>query len=118
MFLELDVKKIKLLAEQNEEKNWRFRSFLKFRNEHKIDRIVHRLYHEISQAIDCTQCGNCCRELKPLLARKELKSLSNFINVPEDKFLEHYTEFDHNEKKLRLKRNTLFFPERQQMHGI
>jgi Fe-S-cluster containining protein len=103
MFLELGLKKIKLLAEKNEEKNWRFRSFLKFKGDRKIDRIVHRLYHEISQDIDCTQCGNCCRELKPLLTRSELRLLSDFINVPPKKFLEDYTEFDDTEKKLRLK---------------
>lgn len=94
MFLELDLEKIKLLAEKNEEKNWRFRSFLKYRDDRRVDRIVHRLYHEISQDIDCTQCGNCCKKLKPLLTKKESKSLANFINVPEDKFLEHYTEYN------------------------
>ncbi len=97
MFLELDLKKIKLLAEQNEEKNWRFRSFLKFMDDRKIDRIVHRLYHEVSQYIDCTQCGNCCKNLNPLLTKKEIKALANFIDVPEDNFLEHYTEYN-NEK--------------------
>jgi uncharacterized protein len=102
MSLEFDLKEISLLAEQNEEKNWRFRSFLKFGDDRKIDEVVHRLYHQVSQDIDCMQCGNCCRELKPLLARKEIKSISNFINMPEDKFLEHYTEYN-NEKKLQLK---------------
>jgi uncharacterized protein len=108
MFLELDLEKIKLLAEQNEDKNWRFRSFLKFENDRKIDRIVQRLYHEISRAVDCTQCGNCCRELKPLLTKKEIKLLANFIDISEDKFVEHYTEFD-NEKNLRLKETPCSF---------
>ena len=109
IFLELDLKKIKLLSEKNEEKNWRFRSFLKFRDDSRIDRIVHRLYHEISEDIDCTQCGNCCRELRPLLTKKEVKLLANFINTPEDKFREHYTEFDHDENKLRLKETPCSF---------
>jgi Fe-S-cluster containining protein len=109
MFLELDLKKIKLLSEQNEEENWRFRSFLKFEDDPKIDQIVHRLYQEISQDIDCTQCGNCCRELKPLLTKKEFKLLANFINMPEDKFVEHYTEVDNTEKKLRLKETPCSF---------
>jgi Fe-S-cluster containining protein len=108
MFLEFDLRKIKLLSEENEEKNWRFRSFLKFRGDSRIDRIVHSLYHEISQAIDCTQCGNCCRGLNPLLTKKGIKALANFINVPEDNFLEHYTEYN-NEKKLRLKETPCSF---------
>ena len=118
MITKCDLEEIKLLAEQNEEKNWRFRSFLKFKNDRKIDRIVHRLYHEISQDIDCTQCGNCCRELRPLLTKKEVKLLANFINTLEKKFLEDYTEFDDTEKKAQTKRNTLFFFKRQQMHGV
>jgi len=103
MFLELDLEKIKRFAEPNEEKNWRFRAFLKFDDDRKIDRIVHGLYQKISEEIDCTQCGNCCRELRPLLSKKEVKLLANFINMPEDKFREHYTEFNHDENKLRLK---------------
>lgn len=109
MFLELDLEKIKRFAERNKDKNWRFRTFLKFRGGSKIDRIVHRLYHEISEEIDCTQCGNCCRELRPLLAKKEVKLLANFINMPEDKFREHYTEFNHDENKLRLKETPCSF---------
>jgi hypothetical protein len=103
MFLELDLEKIKRLAERNEENNWRFRAFLKFGDERKIDRIVNSLYHEVSEEIDCTQCGNCCRELRPLLSKKDVKLLANFINMPEGKFQEHYTEFNRDENKLRLK---------------
>jgi uncharacterized protein len=109
MFLELDLEKIKRFAERNEEKNWRFRAFLKFRGGGKIDRIVHELYHEISQEIDCTQCGNCCMGLSPLLTKKDVKLLANFINMPQDKFREHYTEFNHDENKLRLKENPCAF---------
>jgi uncharacterized protein len=109
MFLELNLEKIKLLVEQNEEQNWRFRSFLKFEDDRKIDRIVHRLYQKISQDIDCTQCGNCCRELNPLLTKKEIKLLANFIDISEDKFVEHYTELDATENKLGLKETPCSF---------
>jgi uncharacterized protein len=109
MFLELDLKKIKLLSEQNEEKNWRFRSFLKFRDDLRIDNIVDRLYREISENIDCTQCGNCCRELKPLITKKEAKLIANFLNVHENIFLQQHTEFDHDEKKLRLRETPCSF---------
>jgi hypothetical protein len=118
MFLELDLGKIKLFAARNEENNWRFRAFLKFGDERKIDRIVNSLYHEVSEEIDCTQCGNCCRELRPLLSKKDVKLLANFINMPEGKFQEHYTEFNHDENKNPAKRNALLFSERQKMHGV
>jgi uncharacterized protein len=109
MFLELDLRKIKLLSEQNEEKNWRFRSFLKFRDDLRIDNIVYRLYRDISENIDCTQCGNCCRELTPLITKKEVKLLADFLNVHEEEFLEQYTDFNHDEKKLRLRETPCSF---------
>ena len=111
MFLELDLKKIKLLSEQNEEKNWRFRSFLKFRDDLKIDNIVHRLYREISENIDCTQCGNCCRELKPLITKKEVDLIAASLDMHEEDFSKKYTDFDHDEKKLRLRETPCSFLE-------
>ncbi|MCG2721230.1 MAG: YkgJ family cysteine cluster protein [Thermodesulfovibrionales bacterium] len=44
-----------------------------------------------------------------MLIKKEIKLLANFINMPEDKFVEHYTEVDNTEKKLRLKENPCSF---------
>lgn len=92
MIIERDLEEIKIRAKRNEEKNWKFRSFLKSRDDRRIDGIVRRLYREISESIDCTQCGNCCRELKPLITSREIKLLSNFIHIPKDKFKEDYIE--------------------------
>lgn len=108
MIIERDLEKIKVLAKKNKEKNWEFRSFLKSRDDRRIDGIVRRLYREISERIDCTQCGNCCRELKPLITSREIESLSNFIHIPKDKFKEDYIEGD-EEGEFKVKKTPCSF---------
>ncbi len=74
--LELNLEKIKLLAHQRESDNLKFRSFLKGQDGKKIDAIVHKIDKEIRSQIDCTQCGNCCIELRPLVDETEIERLS------------------------------------------
>jgi Fe-S-cluster containining protein len=85
MSIRIDLKEIKKLAEEREEENWRFRSFLKFcdYDSEKIDAIVHRLYKEVSSQIDCCKCGNCCREMHPLLKQPDINRLSEAMNCSE-----------------------------------
>ena len=59
--LETDLEKIELLGHERAEENFRFRKFLKGQNARKIDLVVHKLNEEISIKIDCTACGNCCK---------------------------------------------------------
>jgi hypothetical protein len=54
---------IAALAEEREDENYDFRTFLKGHNCDEVDAIVHKLNDEISREIDCTQCGNCCKSL-------------------------------------------------------
>ena len=69
MIVETDLKKIKEVVEKKEDENWEFRSFLKGYDIEidELDSIVHRLFEEVSRQIDCTSCGNCCREISPVL---------------------------------------------------
>ena len=82
--LELDVDKIEELGRRRESENLRFRSYLKGQESDKIDRIVHRLNQEISERIDCTTCGNCCRELKPCITDKDIDRLSKGLELAKD----------------------------------
>ena len=71
MKVEIDLKRIKKAAEKKENENWEFRSFLKGYDieVRELDSIVHGLFKEVSREIDCTACGNCCREISPVLER-------------------------------------------------
>jgi hypothetical protein len=67
MDIETDIERIKLLAEANEDENWRFRAYLKGSDLSiaALDRLVWRHLDEVSRQIDCCACANCCRVMSP-----------------------------------------------------
>ena len=89
-----DLKKIRELGIQNEDKNYRFRSFLKMKDPEKIDKIVHQLNQEYASKIDCTQGGNCCSELSPLVDADDVEKLSVSIGMSLAEFKKKYTKKD------------------------
>ncbi len=67
-----DLDKIGKISERNEEKNRKFRSYLKIRDDKEIDRIVKPIYNRIREQIDCLECGKCCRKAVPGLSNGDL----------------------------------------------
>ncbi|HRH61412.1 MAG TPA: YkgJ family cysteine cluster protein [Chitinophagaceae bacterium] len=90
--LETNLEKIKVLAEQREDENYSFKSFLKGKDSAKLDKMVHRLNAEIMPQIDCTQCGNCCRTYMITLEKQDAAKLSAHLNMEQEKFDEKYLE--------------------------
>ena len=90
----LHLEKIKQLGERNQSTNYRFRSFLKGGNSTQIDKVVHELCDYYYSNIDCTKCGNCCMVMKPLILKKDLKSLSLVTNITMDEFKTEYLQID------------------------
>jgi Fe-S-cluster containining protein len=87
MKVETDLKRIKKVAEKKWDENWEFRSFLKGYDieVEELDAIVHRLLEEVCGEIDCTACGNCCREISPVLDQEDIGRLSRGLGIsPED----------------------------------
>ena len=93
-YLETDLDKIKALSMQREEENESFRRFLKNRNLHKADILVHRLNGEISPRIDCTACGNCCKQLSPYLGKEDLRLIAEATRLSIGEVIAAYTEKD------------------------
>ncbi len=92
--LETDIDRIKELGNLRREENQRFRTFLKNRNVHKIDLLVHKLNAEVAPHINCTACGNCCRNLSPYLTKEDLKHLTDGTQLPIEEVITNYTETD------------------------
>ena len=90
--METDISRIKRLSEKKEDENWGFRAFLKGFDMplKKMDRIVHRLYKQISSQIDCTKCANCCREIQIGLYKEDIKKLSKGIGISAEQFRKRY----------------------------
>lgn len=92
MEYEIDLKKIKAIAESDEEENWDFRSYLKFHDmsDDELDDLVQQLNESVEEAIDCTKCGNCCRHIAPVLVEDDIKKISAHLNISEEEFARTY----------------------------
>lgn len=89
--LETDLVRIEILAEERNDKNWKFRTFLKNRDEEETDSIVHRLVREVNAEIDCTKCGNCCRVLQTSLTDPDVERLCARLAIARSEFLAQFT---------------------------
>ncbi len=92
MELETDLKRIARLAEEREDENWAFRSYLKMveMTPEEMDALVHRHYEEVSNQIDCGACCNCCRVLLPTLSSSEIERLATGMNLSVEEVKERY----------------------------
>jgi len=89
-----DLDTIKHLGERNKDVNYRFRSFLKSKDEDRLDRIVKDLCQFYSSRIDCTICANCCTILKPLIQESDIKTLATITNKSLQDFQKDYLVTD------------------------
>jgi len=104
MYIEKDLEKIKKTAKIKEQENIKFRSYLKWidMESAEIDSVVHKIYNEVIENIDCTKCANCCNVKKPTLDDKDIKRFVSSLEIKEKDFRIKYleeTESDNNKKK-------------------
>ena len=59
-----------------------------------FDKIVHAYHEEIFSAIDCTKCGNCCRNLGPRFRETDIKHICRSRGLSEKAFRNEYLEQD------------------------
>jgi Fe-S-cluster containining protein len=90
--LELNLETIKLMGRKKEKENLKFRSYLKSQKTDKVDPIAHRISKEVTAAIDCTTCGNCCRTLRPSVSTEELVKLTKLEKMPIEDYISDFTE--------------------------
>ncbi len=83
---------IQQLAPQREDENDAFCSFLKQQDTSVVDELVNRLHTKAEAAIDCTQCGNCCRTLMINVTEEEANRLSEHLSVTRTTFDQTFLE--------------------------
>ena len=88
--MEIDLEKIREIAAQRKEENAQFKLSLKTIPIRQVDDIVAQLSKEVSAAIDCTACGNCCKQLEPPVDQHELKRLATLKELDNNTFKEKF----------------------------
>ena len=75
--------------------NWNFRAYLRKNVEPAmLDATVHRLNDSVSAQIDCTTCGNCCREVHPHLIPSDVTRLAQHLQIPDAALAEKHLSPD------------------------
>jgi len=96
--IELDLDKIRKYGQTREEENFEFRAFLKWQDPDEVDRIVHELNREVSERIDCTTCGNCCKSLQPSVTEQDVEKISKRLQIPTEQVKNDFTETEDGEQ--------------------
>jgi Fe-S-cluster containining protein len=87
-FLELDLAIIAAAAEPAWADNWNFRSYLiQNVDSDSIDKKVHAINQDISAKIDCTKCGQCCREIYPYMNKGDVERLAKGLCLTQSEIL-------------------------------
>ena len=80
--IETDLARIKALSEKRDRENFEFRAFLKSEClPERLDALVQKLYREVSAAIDCTTCANCCREIMPVFSEEDIERFAQGLKA-------------------------------------
>lgn len=80
---------VRIAAEKREDENLRFRTFLKIHaDSDELDQQFFALYSEFFAGYDCSQCGNCCRTYSTSLSEEEIASISAYLGMTRQRFLE------------------------------
>ena len=102
---ELDPEKIASLCDKMEKGNFDFRSHINSGgfDQKKFNEIV----DEVEKLIDCTECGNCCRALFPVVTSQDIRRLAKHLSITE-KFMSRYVKVN-AEGKTMLKNKPCIF---------
>ena len=90
--IETDLQQIAQLADQREDENDHFQSFLATQDAAGIDARVFALQADITPKIDCRQCGNCCKTLMIEVTQPEAERVAQLLGLESDQFVSENLE--------------------------
>lgn len=84
MKIKTDLQYIARMGKIRDDENWEFRNFLKQidMDGDVLDRLVHHITAEVSAQIDCTKCGNCCKQIPPILDQDDVSRFAIGLDLP------------------------------------
>jgi Fe-S-cluster containining protein len=88
-------------SRHNENKDWRFRTFLKTSNMSgaELDATVQEITDEVWKQIDCTKCANCCKVFDVVVDDKDIKKLAQRFKVGVKQFEAKYVSIGEDKVK-------------------
>ncbi|WP_165042132.1 YkgJ family cysteine cluster protein [Dysgonomonas sp. ZJ709] len=60
----------------------------------KMDNVVHQLHDEVSSAIDCLSCANCCKLLGPAIYDKDIDRIAKALRIKPSDVVSSYLRID------------------------
>jgi uncharacterized protein len=104
-----DLVQIKRHGEKQREENQRFRAWMKRHN--FVERRFKTIAQQVEDAIDCTQCANCCRVATTQINDRDAERLARYLGVKLPVFLSDYTEVTAEGRILKRTENGCVFLE-------
>lgn len=78
-------------AQELEEQNYKFRTFLKNRADYdELDAHFLELHNELFENHDCSDCANCCKTFGICFSGDEASKIAIFLNMTFDGFADEY----------------------------
>ena len=85
---ETEINEIRKAMKMEEKDNISFRKWLKT-DELDFKRFK-KIVNEVTEKIDCTKCGNCCKEISPVLKDEDIERTSEKLNLTKEEFIKRY----------------------------
>ncbi|MGH9583524.1 MAG: YkgJ family cysteine cluster protein [Bryobacteraceae bacterium] len=93
-----DLVQIQRLGEKQREENGRFRVWLKRHN--FVERRFKAIAQEAEEAMNCTECANCCRVATTQIGERDIDRLSRHLGMRPAEFVRDYTTETEDEGRI------------------
>ena len=107
---ETDPERIGKLCDEREKENFEFRSHIKSGDFDQAG--FNGIVDEVEKRIDCTQCGNCCRALFPVVTKQDMKRIARHLNIS-DSFMGRYVTINAEGKTMLKDKPCIFLADRK-----
>lgn len=97
--LEIDLEKLAQEAIDKEDENIAFQVYLNEQDSDAVDVVVAKLNAEITPAISCVECGNCCVNLRPIASREEVGQFVHAEDIDKYMYADHFACVHQVDKK-------------------
>jgi len=83
---------LKLNATNKTSENGRFREAIILYRSAELDALAGPIIDKAYKTINCLDCGNCCKQLRPPFTPTDVERIAKLLSVPPSDFTEQYLE--------------------------